>query len=140
MQAGHSSTLQECAAEGDLDGVKRLVNLAEDVDCIDEDGNTALHYAAEGGFEAIVTFLVEKAARLDAVNDEGDTALHKATVNNFVEVIKLLIAGHANVNAQVCFTLLLVTAAVLVLIQLELGWHRSPWICFSRHAGLGEKT
>lgn len=101
MQAGHSSTLQECAAEGDLDGVKRLVNLAEDVDCIDEDGNTALHYAAESGFDAIIKFLVEKGANLNAVNDEGDTALHKATVNNFVAIIQLLIAGRADVNAQV---------------------------------------
>ena len=71
------------------------------MDCIDEDGNTALHYAAEGGFDSIVKFLVDKGANLNAVNDEGDTALHKATINNFVGVIKLLLAGQADVNAQV---------------------------------------
>ena len=100
LQAGHSSTLQECAAENDLDGAKRLLNLGEDVDSIDEEGNTALHYAAECGADSIVKYLVEKGADLNAVNDEGDTPLHKATISNFVPVIETLIAGHADVNAQ----------------------------------------
>lgn len=69
---------------------------------IDEDGNTALHFAAENGAEDIVRLLVDKGADLNAVNDEGDTPLHKATVSNYAEVIALLIEGHADVNAQVC--------------------------------------
>ena len=48
MQAG-GSTVLECASSGDADGVKRLLNLGEDADEIDSDGNTALHCAAEAG-------------------------------------------------------------------------------------------
>jgi len=54
QQAGPSSTLQECSADSDLDGVKRLLNLGEDVDGIDEEGNTGLHMAAESGAEEVV--------------------------------------------------------------------------------------
>jgi ankyrin repeat protein len=100
-QAGPSSTLQECSADGDLDGVKRLLNLGEDVDGIDEEGNTALHMAAECGTEDVVRFLVERGADANAVNDEGDSPLHKATISNFVNIIGLLVTGHADVNIQV---------------------------------------
>lgn len=100
-QAGPSSTLQECSADGDLDGVKRLLNLGADVDGIDEEGNTALHMAAESGTENVVSFLVDRGADANAVNDEGDSPLHKATINNFVDIIGLLVTGHADVNIQV---------------------------------------
>ncbi len=40
--------------------MKRLLNLGEDVDGIDEDGNTGLHMAAESGAEEIVKFLVSQ--------------------------------------------------------------------------------
>ena len=40
-----------------MDGVKRLLNLGEDVDGIDEDGNTGLHMAAESGAEEVVRWV-----------------------------------------------------------------------------------
>lgn len=97
---GHSSTLQECAAEGDIEGVKRLLNLGEDIDDVDQEGNTALHYAAEGGFQDVTKFLLERGADASSQNDDGDRPMHKATINNYVDIIALLVAGHADVNAQ----------------------------------------
>lgn len=104
--------------------MKRLLNLGEDVDDIDEEGNTALHYAADGGFDAIVKLLVEKSADLNAANEEGDTAMHKATISNFVGIIELLVAGGANVNAQVFSQLIqilpLAKYSIVSLIQLHI--------------------
>ncbi len=48
--------------------MKRLLNLGEDVDGIDEDGNTGLHMAAESGAEEIVKFLV---SLIQSWNDMG---------------------------------------------------------------------
>lgn len=87
-----------------MEGLKRLVNIGEDVDGVDEEGNTALHCAAEAGFHEIVSFLLSRGADADAKNDEGDTPLHKAVINNYVEVIATLVAGNADVNAQVQVT------------------------------------
>lgn len=100
-QAGHNSSLPECAAEGDLEGVKRLLNLGEDVDSIDEQGNTALHFSAENGFEEIAALLLSRRADANAANEDGDTPLHKATISNYINILALLVAGQADVNAQV---------------------------------------
>ena len=105
LQGGHSSTIQLCAAEGDLDGVKRLLNLGEDVDGVDEDGNTALHFAAEVGSAEVTRLLLERSADANVGNDEGDRPLHKATINNHVDIVALLVAGGADPNAQVQISL-----------------------------------
>ena len=50
--------------------------------------NTALHLAAENGYEAMAKYLIENAANLDALNEDDETPLqiatkrgHKATCN-----------------------------------------------------------
>ena len=40
------------------------------VDDVDENGNTALHIAAEGGNDEIVAFLLDNEAAVDKINDE----------------------------------------------------------------------
>ena len=44
-----SSTASDCATLGDIDGLRRLLNLGGDVEDMDSDGNTALHRASEAG-------------------------------------------------------------------------------------------
>ena len=74
---------------------------------MDEDGNTALHFAAEVGSTEVTRLLLERSADANVGNDEGDRPLHKATINNHVDIVALLVAGGADPNAQVQKSLLL---------------------------------
>lgn len=48
------------------------------VDCTDEEGNTALHFAAASGHEHLVRFLLRKGASVDSRNNYGWTPLMQA--------------------------------------------------------------
>lgn len=48
------------------------------VDCTDEEGNTALHFASAGGHEQLVRFLLRKGAAVDGRNHYGWTPLMQA--------------------------------------------------------------
>jgi ankyrin repeat protein len=57
--------------EDALEAVKFCVELGNDVNAVDDNGETALHGAAWRGANDIVTLLVEKGARLDAREKKG---------------------------------------------------------------------
>ncbi|KAL8996164.1 MAG: hypothetical protein Q9169_004274 [Polycauliona sp. 2 TL-2023] len=56
------------------------------------DGNwTALHNAAEKGYEDVVSLLLEWKANVNATTSSGMTALHWSSRNGHIEVVKLLL-------------------------------------------------
>ncbi|HEV3214867.1 MAG TPA: ankyrin repeat domain-containing protein [Vicinamibacterales bacterium] len=57
--------------EDALEAVKLCLEAGNDVNAVDDNGETALHGAAWRGANAIVTLLVEKGARLDARDKKG---------------------------------------------------------------------
>lgn len=63
---------------------------------LDQDGNQALHYAAEEGFLEILNLLLLKTANLNKRNLEGKTALHLAVENEKTELVKALLKQQAN--------------------------------------------
>ena len=68
--------------QGDINLVHALFrSKIIDVDFTDEkcEKNTALHLAAQNGYEAIAKYLIENAANLDALNEDGKTPLQVAT-------------------------------------------------------------
>ncbi len=60
----------------------------------------ALHIAVAGGYEQMVSLLLEKGAAIDAQDKEGDTALHHAAAEGHERVARLLLEKGAAVNAQ----------------------------------------
>ncbi len=60
---------------GTLDAVRFLLDRGAFVNAVDEDGNTALHYVVDKGFDAVVELLVEQGADLDIANRRGQTPL-----------------------------------------------------------------
>lgn len=58
-----------------LEAVRTAMELGGDIGAANAAGNTALHYAAAGGFDSVVEFLVSRGAMLDAENAEGQTPL-----------------------------------------------------------------
>ena len=69
------------------------------INSIDVNGSTALHFAAFDGTQEIVSLLIAKGADINAKNFIGRTPLHNAASKGPVELIELLINNGADVNA-----------------------------------------
>jgi hypothetical protein len=67
-----------CAQKGLTAATRLLLELNMDKDSQDDDGRTALHYAAENGDEGIVTLLVDQGAKNRIMDKHNKTALHLA--------------------------------------------------------------
>jgi ankyrin repeat protein len=61
------------------------------VDEVDEEGRTALHFAAGYGEIACAKLLIEAKAKLDLVDNNQNTALHYAAGYGQAESVKLLV-------------------------------------------------
>jgi ankyrin repeat protein len=91
---GDLTPLLEAARSYDTDTAMRLVLQGADVDAAENDGTTALHWAAHAGADALVTTLLEAGADPNARNRYGLTPLQAAAEGGFaVSVIALLDAG-----------------------------------------------
>ena len=98
--------LHQAAYKGNIDSLRALLRNGEDVDCIDEQGNTALVLAYLGKTkqslkETIIDLLLDYGANVNAVNDDGDSVLHvlvKATFHTIIsnKMIEKLIAHGAD--------------------------------------------
>lgn len=62
-----------------------------DLDHHDNQGNTALHYAAQKGSKTIVEYLLDKKAKTDIRNNKKQTALCLAAAGDHVECMKLFL-------------------------------------------------
>lgn len=72
-----SKTRLDSVSECSVDIVRGGLPLVP-VDCTDEEGNTALHFAAASGHEHLVRFLLRKGASVDSRNNYGWTPLMQA--------------------------------------------------------------
>lgn len=85
--------LQLAALKGKLDLVKHLINLGFDVDKIDNNRNTVLHFAALSGNLDLVMYLVET-CKLDikAVDCKGRGVIHLAAQSGNITLIRYLLS------------------------------------------------
>ncbi|KAL6992342.1 hypothetical protein U1Q18_010450 [Sarracenia purpurea var. burkii] len=82
--------LMYLANEGDLEGIKELLESATDVNYRDIDDRTALHIAGCQGFTDVAEFLLENGAEVDPKDRWGSTPLADAIHYKNHDVIKLL--------------------------------------------------
>jgi ankyrin repeat protein len=61
-----------------IEFMKTCLERGANVNGTDDNGNTALHGAAQRGSTAVIDFLIEKGGRLDAANKKGRTPLDEA--------------------------------------------------------------
>ncbi|KAH0585571.1 hypothetical protein H2248_008801 [Termitomyces sp. 'cryptogamus'] len=72
----------------------------KDVNCLDQDERTPLHWAASSGAIDIVRFLIDQKAEVDKPDISGWTALHIAVSAGHDEVVKELVGAGADVNRK----------------------------------------
>ena len=65
-----------------------------------QNGNLALHLAAQNGHYEIVDLLISRGAKLDAKNFNGNTALHMSMEYGFDNVSTLLLQKGADPNVK----------------------------------------
>ncbi|MBA0750410.1 hypothetical protein Gogos_001821 [Gossypium gossypioides] len=78
------------ANEGDLEGIKDLLDSGTNVNFKDIDGRTALHVAACQGLTDVVRLLLDRGAEVDSKDRWGSTPLADAVYYKNQDVIKLL--------------------------------------------------
>ncbi|KAF3444952.1 hypothetical protein FNV43_RR14645 [Rhamnella rubrinervis] len=76
--------------EGDLEGIKELLDSGTNVNFRDIDGRTALHIAACQGLPDVVQLLIQRGAEVDPQDCWGSTPLADAVYYKNYDVIKLL--------------------------------------------------
>ena len=60
---------------------------------VDKFAATSLHYSAISGYDKIVTMLIDNEADIKCIDDNGWTALHHASRNGYGEVVSALLEG-----------------------------------------------
>jgi uncharacterized protein len=79
IQAASASPVHDAAHRGDLTTLRQILNRDSLlVHARDSLGATPLHYAALGGHQGVVDFLIGRNAQVDARDDFGSTPLHYA--------------------------------------------------------------
>ncbi|KAF5363277.1 hypothetical protein D9756_000056 [Leucocoprinus leucothites] len=80
--------------------LQATLTAASQINAINSDGQTALHYAAENGHSETVRCLAELGADLSTEDADGRTALHFSAENGHSETVRCLAELGANLNIQ----------------------------------------
>lgn len=120
------------AHDGDLEGMKALMKQGVSCDAVDQEGHTALMYAAFNGHSEIVLYLLDAGADINRVDFMGRTALLYASTGPFPETVGILLDRGADpnkVDTDEHFSPLMHAAAEghleVVMVLLEHGADRS---------------
>ena len=90
----------ESAKNGDAVAVRLFLQAGVNVHAKDQDGWTALMYAAFGGYDEIVKTLVESGANVNEKSNDGYTAMMGAALKDRLSTVRLLLECGADANAQ----------------------------------------
>ena len=82
--------LTKACRQGDITQVKKALEKGANVNIMDQDGYTPLHYAARFGRTYMVQVLLEKNAETKRQDGGGNTAAHLAVKNGHHEVVRLI--------------------------------------------------
>lgn len=88
--APKQESIFELIMQGRYEEAKDRFKTKEDINAVDENGNTALHLAAEVNEADLCSFLVIKGADTEKRNNSGDIPLHTAIKNGGIDAAKVL--------------------------------------------------
>ncbi|MDD3546478.1 MAG: ankyrin repeat domain-containing protein [Kiritimatiellae bacterium] len=96
-----NQTLFLCAAKkGRMATIERKAAEGININARDENGSTALHYAASENHTNVVSFLLSRGADVDSKNNDRMTPLMLASRRTRLESVELLLSKGADVHAK----------------------------------------
>ncbi len=102
VSAGHAAAqdrLIDAVKANDAGAVRAFLDARADVNAVQADGTTALHWAVERDAEEIVQLLVRAGANVKATNRYGATPLWLASLNGNAATIGMLLEAGADASA-----------------------------------------
>ncbi|KZV67587.1 ankyrin, partial [Peniophora sp. CONT] len=98
--------LHLAAKNGDIDSVRSLLDSGVDLEALDADGSTPLFLAAERGYIAVASLLVDRGANVhvhceSAILHSSQSVLQVASEGGHSEVVHLLLRRGADVNGHI---------------------------------------
>lgn len=85
--------------EHDIDKINELLSQSADINLRDNEGRSALLWAAIQGYTDTVNLLISKGAAVNAINNYDDSPLMWAAIMGHSDVVKLLLSRGADVNS-----------------------------------------
>lgn len=83
-----------------LDNISFLIEKGADLNIVDKDKKTALHYAVENKNIEETEFLIKKGANLNIKDNEGKTPLFYAIYEESKKIVELLLKNKADLNIK----------------------------------------
>lgn len=96
----NKTCLQVASHQGHVVLVTALLNLGADYNLPDDEGDTALHYAAFGNQAGVISVLLSSGANPNTVNNSRCSPLHVAVSKQHLSCVKALLKASPNVNLQ----------------------------------------
>jgi ankyrin repeat protein len=90
--------LSDAAKKDDAEGVRRLIRQGANVNALEGDGSTALHWAAYRDDRDIADQLLKAGAKVNIANDLGATPLWAASMNGSEPMVLRLLQAGADPN------------------------------------------
>ena len=97
-----SDKLIKAARKGDYATVRKLLDNGADVDYLDKDGHTSIHWASVIGHTEVLRLLIERGGSVNTANIRGYTPLMAACARGIRRVVAILIEHGADGNARAC--------------------------------------
>jgi|GEM_PF-861530 len=98
LSLAEPATLHAAARVGDLPALQAALASGTGIDAADEDGKTALHWAADNAQADVARLVIALGADVHARDRLGRTPLHYAAAAGQLNVIELLLNNGANPN------------------------------------------
>lgn len=92
--------LLAASLHGDLQAIKKAMELSPDINCKDVNGNTPLNLVAKLSYFKLVKYFITSGADVNIANNDRITPLHFAVEYNNEEMVSLLLKSGANLNAR----------------------------------------
>lgn len=93
--------LHQAVFQNDFSAVQRLLQEGHSIEEETDDGQTALHIAAECGLEEMCRFVIKHGVKVNALDNFGGTALHAASAcQSGLGVIRVLIESGADAQLK----------------------------------------
>lgn len=93
------SAFMDQAKQGSGENIKLLLEAGMPVNSVDEDGNTALHLAAEGGHVEVINILLSAGIDTDKKDKNGNTPLIRAVKAEKMKAAVTLVKAGVNTQA-----------------------------------------